>query len=189
MADTHGGRDPLLLNKIGGGILAALLLVMTTGFLSEAIFAPKKPKVAGYELPSAEEGAAQPAQAAKDEKPLAVRLASADVKKGENQFKQCTSCHAAEKGGANKQGPALWGIVERAKGATAGFNYSNALKERAAKGEKWGLDELDKFIANPKGYLAGTSMGYAGLNNGDRRADLLAYLNSLADSPKELPKP
>ena len=47
--------------------------------------------------------------------------------------------------------------------------------------------ELDAFIANPKGYAPGTKMGYAGMKDDVKRADLLAYLRTLADAPKPLP--
>ena len=75
------------------------------------------------------------------------------------------------------------------KGSHDGFKYSAALQEREAKGEKWTFENLDGFIANPKGYLPGTAMGFAGLKEADKRADVLAYLRSLSDSPAELPKP
>ena len=130
--------------------------------------------------------AAAPAVAAE---PLPVLLAKADAKKGEALTKACTACHSFEKGGANKVGPNLWGVVGRIEGGHPGFNYSAAFKERAGKGEKWSFEDLDKFIANPKGYVAGTAMGYAGLKEADRRADLIAYLNTMADAPAPLPKP
>src|SRR3712207_7345386 len=58
-----------------------------------------------------------------------------------------------------------------------GFNYSAALKERAAKGEKWGYEEIFAFIQNPRGYLPGTTMAFAGIAQAQERADILAYLD------------
>lgn len=181
--------DSFELNKMAGGVLAGLLFMMGLGILSDAIFKAKQPLVAGYALPSADEGtssAAAPAAAAPAE-PIAVRLASADAKKGESTAKACTACHSFDKGGANKVGPALYNVVERAKGASAGFNYSAGLKERAGKGEKWDYDSLDAFLTNPKAYIAGTAMSYAGLADPAKRADLIAYLRNLADTPAPLP--
>ena len=63
------------------------------------------------------------------------------------------------------------------------FNYSAAMK---AKGGDWSLEELNKYLANPRGYVPGTNMTFAGLRD-SARADVIAYLNSLADSPKPLP--
>jgi cytochrome c len=181
--------DSFELNKIAGGFLATLLFMMGLGILSDAIFKSKHPVVAGYALPTAEAGASAsaPAAAAAPAEPIAVRLASADPKKGEATAKACTACHSFDKGGANKVGPALYGVVERGKGAVAGFNYSAGVKERAGKGEKWDYESLDAFIANPKAYIAGTAMSYAGLADPAKRADVVAYLRNQADTPAPLP--
>jgi len=112
--------------------------------------------------------------------PIAVRLASSDVGKGQAAAKQCAACHTFEKGGPNRVGPNLYGIVDRAKASHEGFNYSAAMK---AKGGTWTFDDLDHFIANPKSYVPGTSMGYAGLSRGGQRADLINYLHTLSDNP------
>lgn len=182
--------DSFELNKIAGALLGTLLFVMGLGMLGDVIFSPHKPVVAGYDLPAAEDapkaGAAQAAAA--PAVPLPQLLAKADAKKGEAQAKACAACHSFDKGGANKIGPALYGIVDRAKAAAPGFGYSAASKEAAAKGGKWDFASLDAFINNPKGYLPGTSMGYAGLKDAEKRADLLAYLRTLSDNPAPLPQ-
>jgi cytochrome c len=183
--------DSFEFNKLAGAVLFTLLIVLGTSMVSSEIFRAEKPEKAGYELAGAAEkpaaGAAAPAAA--QVAPIAVRLASAAVAKGEQAIKKCASCHSFDKGGANKVGPNLYNIVEKTKGAASGFAYSAALKERAGKGEKWGYDELDKFLANPKGYITGTSMAFAGVNKPDERADIIAYLRSLSDAPAALPKP
>ena len=182
--------DSFELNKIAGGVLGALTFVMLTSFAGELLFAEKHAAKAGYELPMPEGTAVAAAGPAKAEaEPIAVRLASADKAKGENTFKQCASCHSNEKGGANKVGPALWNVVGRQKGQQPGFAYSNALKAVAAKGEKWDFETVDKFVEAPKGYIPGTTMSFAGISNPKTRADLIAYLSTLNDTPLELPKP
>jgi cytochrome c len=115
-------------------------------------------------------------------KPL---LAAAKPEAGAATFKSCTACHSPDKGGANKVGPALWGIVGRSQGAAEGFNYSAGLK---GKGGNWTPDNLAAFLNNPKGYIAGTKMVYGGITDPEKLADLLAYLNTLSDSPAPLPK-
>lgn len=115
-------------------------------------------------------------------KPL---LAAASAEAGAATFKSCAACHSADKGGANKVGPAMWGIVGRAQGVAEGFNYSAGLK---AKGGNWTPDNLAAFLNNPKGYIAGTKMVYGGIADPAKLADLLAYLNTLSDSPAPLPK-
>lgn len=115
-------------------------------------------------------------------KPL---LAAAKPESGAATFKVCAACHSGDKGGANKVGPALWGVVGRKAAAVDGFNYSEAMK---AKGGEWTYDRLAGFLANPKGYVAGTKMVYNGVQDPEKLADLLAYLGMLADSPVPLPK-
>ncbi|MGL4323709.1 MAG: c-type cytochrome [Beijerinckiaceae bacterium] len=181
MAQMTPGKDPLLLNKIMGAVFGTGLAVMGLNILGETIFHPKKPAVVGYDLPSADASAAPAAGAAAAAvAPIAERLAKADAAKGEGVAKQCATCHGFKADGpAPSNGPRLNGIVGRAKGAASFAGYSAPMKERAAKGEKWDEAALDAFVANPKGYLPGTSMGFAGLSNPERRADLVAYLLTL----------
>jgi cytochrome c len=126
-----------------------------------------------------------PAAPAEPEQPIEALLASSDPTKGEAVAKQCSACHTFNKGGPNRVGPNLFGIVNRAKASEAGFNYSAAMK---AKGGTWTFDDLNKFLQSPKGFVPGTAMSYAGLARGTQRADLINYLHTLADSPAPLPK-
>ena len=182
------GSDPLFFNKIAGAVLGTLLFAMGLNIVADTIFSAPAQIAAGYALPAGEDQPAAAAGPVAAAEPLPVLLAKADAKKGEAGIKACASCHSFDQGGANKVGPNLYDVVNRVIGSHAGFNYSAAFKERAGKGEKWTFDALDKFIANPKGYISGTAMGYAGLKEADKRADVLAYLRSLAASPAELPK-
>lgn len=177
------------LNKIAGAGLSTLLVVMALNMGAGIVFAPKKPAVPGYDLPSLEPAAASGAgaPAAAVEEPIAVRLAKADVAKGEKAVGACKACHTFEKGGANKVGPHLYDVYGRGEGSVAGFGYSAAMKGRNDK--SWDADALDHFLKNPKAYVPGTAMAFAGIARPESRADVVAYLNSLADSPKPLPKP
>jgi len=86
--------------------------------------------------------------------------------------------------GPNRVGPNLYGIVGDHKGEGRGFNFSAALK---AKGGTWTDDDLNKFIASPKGFVPGTAMGFAGIPKDSERADVIAYLHTLSDNPVPLP--
>ncbi len=99
--------------------------------------------------------------------PLPVLLAKADPAKGQAAAKKCQACHTFEKGGPNKVGPNLYGVVGGPKAHAQAFNYSAALK---GKGGDWNFEELDKFIHNPKGAIPGTIMAFAGIPSADERA-------------------
>jgi len=177
--------DSFEFNKIIGAILGTCLALLALNIGAGALFASHTPEKPGYQIGAQEHAAAKESAKAPAEEPLPVLLASADVKRGETAAKKCQACHTFEKGGPNRVGPNLWGIVGRDRASHAGFNYSAAMK---AKKGNWTIEELSKFLANPKGDLPGTAMSFAGIARGKERADILAYLNSLSDSPAPLPK-
>lgn len=175
-------------NKIAGAVLSTLLVVLGLNMTAGIVFAPKKPAVTGFDLPSEEPAAAGGAAAAPAaEEPIAVRLAKADPAKGEKAVGACKACHTFEKGGANKVGPHLFDVYGRNEGSVAGFGYSAAMKGRSDK--TWDAEALDHFLKSPKAYVPGTIMAFAGLSKPDQRADVIAYLNTLSDAPKPLPTP
>jgi len=163
--------DSFEINKILGAVLGTCLVLLITSFTANAIFTPKPIAKPGFEIAAKEEGGkggeAKP-EAAPSE-PIEKLLASASV----------------EKGGPNRVGPNLYGIVGDHRGeGRNGFNFSAAIK---AKGGTWTVDDLNKFIENPKGFIPGTAMGFGGIKKDSQRADMIAYLNSLSDNPKPLP--
>ncbi len=174
-------------NKIAGAILGMATLAMGIGFFSGALVSPKPVMKAGYELPDDAGAASGGAAAAAEEKaePIAKRLASADIKKGETSIKKCVSCHSLTPDGKNGTGPGLYGVVTREKGKHEGFKYSAGM---SAKGGNWDYEALDAFLAKPKDYVNGTSMGFAGVPRGDERANIIVYLRSLAANPAPLPQ-
>lgn len=174
------------LNKILGAILGTCLITLALNIGAGAIFAPEKPAKPGYNVAVQEHGGGEAAGAAKPaDEPIETLLASASVEKGQATAKQCQACHTFEKGGPNRVGPNLWGVVGRPRASEAGFSYSAAMK---AKGGTWTFDELNKFLTNPRGYITGTNMTFAGLARGQQRADVIDYLHTLSDSPLPLPK-
>lgn len=182
--------DSFEMNKVLGGLLGTAFVVFSISLVSDAIFASPVPEKPGFAIEAAEEGgaAAGGGEAAPAAVPIAQLLASANAEAGAAVFKKCTACHSIEKGGPNKVGPDLWGVVNRPMASHEGFAYSGAMKE-FSQGSKvvWDFEHLNHFLTSPKGYIKGTAMGFAGIKKDDERANLIAYLNSQSDSPAPLP--
>ena len=101
--------------------------------------------------------------------------AEGDPALGKTQFNKCAACHSI-KPGENKIGPSLHGVVGRPSHSIEGFNYSEAMK---AYNVTWTDEELNKYLENPRGVVAGTKMIFVGLKKEDERANLIAYLDTL----------
>ena len=179
--------DSFELNKIMGAVLATCLVILVTSFGAGAYFSPKMPEKPGFEIAVKEDthGGGKDAAAAAPSEPIEKLLQTASVEKGAGAAKKCAACHTFEKGGPNRVGPNLFGVLNEKKGeGKGGFNFSAAMK---GKGGTWTYDDLNKFIANPKGFVPGTAMGFAGITKDSERADVIAYLRTLADTPAPLP--
>ena len=176
-------------NKIAGAVLGTALVVFGLNELSGILYHAPAPEKQGFavEVAEAAGGEAAPAEEAAPAVSVGTLLASADAAKGQTVFKACAACHDGSKGGPNKVGPNLWGIVGRNHGIHEGFAYSEAMA--ALKDKPWDYAALNEFLTSPKTAVPGTKMAYGGLKKDADRANLLAYLATLSDAPVPFPAP
>lgn len=190
-------KDPLLGNKIAGAVLAALLLFFGLPLLADALFGTghgggheAKGEAEGNPFPQypvayAQEEGAGGEEAAAEGPDLGALLAEAKPEAGERRAAICKACHTFEKGGANKTGPNLWGVVDRPIASEEGFKYTSALK---SFGGEWTYEKLDGFLKNSAELVPGTTMAQR-IAKPEQRAELLAFLSALADTPVPFPEP
>lgn len=104
-------------------------------------------------------------------------FADGDAASGEKIFIKCKACHENEQG-VNKIGPTLKGIVGRKTASIADFKYSDAMAAKGAEGQVWDEATLAAYLPDPKAYVPGTKMAFAGLKNPQEVADIIAYLKT-----------
>ena len=162
-------------NTIAGWTLFSGIVALGLASISGHHFGadkPHRPETMGYKIAgvvSSEGGAAAAV-------PIETLLASADPAKGEMTFKKCASCHTIASGGANGIGPNLYAVMGEEVGhGRGGFAFS---PELAAKGGKWDWATMNAWLTNPRAMVSGTKMTFAGLDDGQERANLMAYMNA-----------
>ena len=107
-------------------------------------------------------------------------FASTSANDGAKVFTKCAACHSIAEGGANKIGPALWGVIGRKAGSVPDYKYSKAL---AAYSKNWSFEEMNGFLIKPKDWIKGTKMSFAGLKNAKDRAAVILYMNENSSNP------
>jgi cytochrome c len=177
--------DSFYINKIAGAVLSGLLLMVGLRTGIEMFYPKGTASSKGDTVISSTGHTPGPAQAETQDPPVDTLLASANADAGQTAIKQCAACHSWTKGGGNKMGPNLYDIVGREVGKEAGFTYSSAVVQ---KGGKWSFEDLYQWLKNPKGFIPGNKMSFAGVKDPKERANIIAYLDKQADNPVPLPK-
>lgn len=111
---------------------------------------------------------------------LASHAGAQDVANGADVFKKCRVCHEVGPEAKNKIGPALRGLFGRKAGIADDFNYSEAMREAGTKGLVWSEEAVDKYLDNPRGFIPGNKMAFAGVKDEADRKDVIAYLKSVS---------
>lgn len=170
--------NTMTLTKAAGALIGALLFLMLAAWGASALYTVgsahhgegEEHAAQAYTIPVEESGGGAE-EAPAEQVDVAALVAAADVGKGEAEFRKCQACHKLD--GSDGTGPHLNGVVNRDKAAVAGFGYSQAAIDMEGV---WTEENLFHFIGNPKGYMPGTKMSFAGIKQDDARANLIAYL-------------
>ena len=172
-------------NKIAGAILAAMILAMVSGIVANILVRPTPLTKQAYEVAGGppEGGVTATAAAPAGPEPIAPLMANASADAGKAKTQLCAACHTFDKGGPNRIGPNLYGVVGSAIAeGRGGFAFSTALTDKG-KGQTWTLDNLNAWLFKPQQFAKGTKMTFIGLPKAEDRANVIAYLNSMSDKP------
>ena len=172
------------MNKIIVSIVLAILVILGINKISDVIFYVEKPEKSAYQVASgasdADATSAEESSVASESGDIMALFASASAAEGAKVFKKCAACHSIAEGGANKIGPALWGVIGRKAGSVPDYKYSKAL---AAHSKNWSFEEMNGFLIKPKEWIKGTKMSFAGLKNAKDRAAVILYMNENSSNP------
>ena len=174
------------MNKIIVSIVLAVILVLGINKITDAIFYVEKPEKSAYQvvgITATSTTATETASENSESGNIMALFASTSAADGAKVFKKCAACHSIAKGGSNKIGPILWGVLGRKAGAISDYKYSKAM---AAHGKTWSIVEMNGFLIKPKNWIKGTKMSFAGLKNPKERAAIILYMNENTDNPLPL---
>lgn len=157
------------------GLFASTALLAACGGGNSEPPAGEEPAATAAAEPAAPAAAAAPTPDSTDTVDgTTLAQFTANAANGAKVFMQCKSCHVVEPG-QNRTGPSLAGIVGRAAGTVEGYNYTPANKN---SGITWTKEKMFQYLEDPKRVIPGTKMAFAGLKNGQDRADVIAYLEN-----------
>jgi cytochrome c len=176
--------DSFELNKIAAAILIALLVIKGADLISQHLIPSVSLKDPAYKIAGVLSPTSLPSTESKGPPPIEPLLAAANIEQGAEVFKKCASCHTIDKGGANRIGPNLYGIVGAPKATHPAYSYSSAMTQ---KGGAWTYDDLNLLLYSPRTFVPGTKMSFAGIKDDKERAALIAYLRQQTTAPLPLP--
>jgi cytochrome c len=169
------------MNKIIVSVIFAIILVLGINKVTDVIFYVEKPEKSVYQVENVTTAASTTSvEIDSGSENILALFASASAADGAKIFKKCAACHSIAEGGANKIGPALWGVIGRKVGSVPDYKYSKAM---AAHGKNWSFEEMNGFLIKPKDWIKGTKMSFAGLKKANDRAAVILFMNENSNNP------
>ena len=175
------------MNKIIVSIVFAIILVIGINKVADVIFYVEKPEKSAYQVASVTTATSttstETTSVSSESENIMALFASTSTADGAKVFKKCLACHSIERGGPNKIGPNIFGVLNRKAGSVSGYKYSKAM---LAYGKVWSFEEMDGFLTKPKDWIKGTKMSFMGLKSAKDRAAVILYMNENTDNPLPL---
>ena len=175
------------MNKIIASIVLVIALIVVINKITEIVYKVEKPEKSAYQVAGASSSSNKKSSSeslgSDETKNILTLLASSSAADGNKVFLKCAACHSVAKGGKNKIGPALWGVLGKQVGSNSSYKYSNALSNY---GKQWTFEEMNGFLTNPKDWIKGTKMSFTGLKKETDRAAVILYMNKNTDNPLPL---
>ena len=174
------------INKIIAAIILTIVIVLSINKLADVVFNIKAREDATYKVAKVTETKeiSKDDNKANSGNDIKVFMDLGSIDHGKTIAKKCIGCHSVSKGGGNKIGPALWGVIGRKVGSVSKYKYS---KTMGGFGKNWNFEAMNNFLIKPKDYIKGNKMAFAGISKEKDRASLILYLNEQSDSPLPLP--
>ena len=174
------------MNKIIVSIVFTIILVIGINKVTDVIFYVEKPEKS-IQVTSVTTVASTTSTETSSENSesgnIMALFASTSAADGAKVFNKCLACHSIGKGGPNKIGPNIFGVLNRKAGSVSGYKYSKAM---VAFGKSWSVEEMDGFLTKPRDWVKNTKMSFAGLKNAKDRAAVILYMNENTDNPLPL---
>ncbi len=108
---------------------------------------------------------------------LPTQVLSNDFDKGKKVYRKCKACHTIALGAKHRVGPNLYKVINRKAGKAEGYKYSKAMKNSEVV---WNEKNLSQYLINPRKFIKGTKMAFAGLKKDSDIINVIFYIDEMS---------
>ena len=108
---------------------------------------------------------------------LPIQTFANDFDKGKKVYRKCKACHTITEGGKHRVGPNLYKVIDRKAGTAEGYRYSKSMKNSQVT---WNEENLSLYLINPRKFIKGTKMAFAGLKKESDITNLIYYIKEMS---------